>query len=666
MEFMERNIKVEYKDAYVIRTDEKLIIGNKYFSRTMDLSEGFPRTISMIFRDREMADPHKESADSSFVGLSRPGKKYTEWTVQNIYTERKAADLFDGERLLVTICYSDSWSGGEYTRTLMIYPDKPFHSVECTVKAPVSPLVYWNYRDLRSTGNAGRGDPGNLESRLDSIKLASAIKPFSTVEFFGRSDYTSIPVKTLEIPENGECCGNLLYCQDQNGTGFCWLQEAPPHEERRDLEPYDFILRDSEAASCCWGISPAEFQRNKVMRSNRTAILFYEDEVERLSCVKNYITVRFPIQNDKIISLVNPWGCGRFTEYISPEFLVEDIKAAAECGADGYQIDDSWQQGTGLGDFLNGRFTDLSFWNISETRMNGTFAPQIKAAAEAGVKLALWLTPSFHIELEDWNEFADMVLKFYREYGFRFFKLDGLVIRTRKAEENMERMLQKIRTESNGECYCNLDTTNGQRSGFLLFQEYGNIFLENRYLWHSACCYRPEQTLRSLWTLAKYIRTERLQIEIPAPEDLFLPETYNGKTLPTEYPFDYWAAISLFACPLLWTAPSKLKTSTQKIYRHFMELHRRIRESLFSGNIYPVGEEPDGKSFCGFYADSGYLLIFREKNCPDNSGLLTGIYPKCNFTSAKLTDGKGSVEIAEDGFKAELPEAASYALFQLD
>jgi len=661
---MEPNSKICCADAYAAFTENHLVIGNRHYSRTTDLSQGFPQTTSLIFHGKELADPCKESGDCSFVGLARPGNPNACWRILNVSAEEISASLFDAAHLKVTIRYADSWSGAEYARSLLVYPEYPFHGIECEVKAPINPVVYWNYRELRIFGNAGRGDPGNLESRTDSLKLGSGIKPLCSVEFFGRSDYSSTPVKTLEIPESGECKGNLLYCQDASGAGFCWLQEAAPTEERRDMEPYDFILRDGEAASCTWGISPAEFQRSTVLKSNRTALLFFDSEAERLSCVKNYIAIRFPIQKDKIISLVNPWGCGHFTEYIAPQFLVEDIKAAKECGADCYQIDDSWQQGTGLGDFINGRFTGLDFWNISVQRMNGTFAPQIQAAKEAGIKLALWLAPSYHIELEDWSEFADMILKFHRECGFDLFKLDGVVIRTRKAELNMERMLRKVREESGGKIYCNLDTTNGQRSGFLLFQEYGNIFLENRYLWHSACCYQPEQTLRSLWNLARYIRPERLQIEIPAPDDL-VPETYKDKKLPTEYPFEYWAAISLFASPLLWTAPSKLKGSTKAVYRHFMELHRSIRDRLFVGNIYPVGMEPSGKSLCGFYADSGYLLVFRELGCRDDSALLTGVFPPCGYTDAVLMDGNGKVEIMQESFLVRLPDTPSYALFKL-
>lgn len=38
--------------------------------------------------------------------------------------------------------------------------------------------------------------------------------------------------------------------------------------------------------------------------------------------------------------MVNPWGCGRFKEYISEQFLIDEMKASGEIGADYYQIDD--------------------------------------------------------------------------------------------------------------------------------------------------------------------------------------------------------------------------------------------------------------------------------------------------------------------------------------
>lgn len=44
-----------------------------------------------------------------------------------------------------------------------------------------------------------------------------------------------------------------------------------------------------------------------------------------------------------------------------------------------------------------------------------------------------------------------------------------------------------------------------------MFNEYGNVFLENRYTdWQN---YYPYWTLRNLWMLSKYVPAERLQIE---------------------------------------------------------------------------------------------------------------------------------------------------------
>jgi len=90
-----------------------------------------------------------------------------------------------------------------------------------------------------------------------------------------------------------------------------------------------------------------------------------------------------------------------------------------------------------------------------------------------------------------------------------------------------------------------------------MFLEYGNIFLENRYVYGSGIGYHPEDTLNNLWTLSQYVRTQTLQIEIPAHEavnnDFYID---RNQIQPDLYSAEYWAAIALFANPLLWFAPS--------------------------------------------------------------------------------------------------------------
>ena len=157
---------------------------------------------------------------------------------------------------------------------------------------------------------------------------------------------------------------------------------------------------------------------------------------------------------------------------------------------------------------------------------------------------------------------------------------------------------------------------------------------------------------------------ERFQIEIPVPEDIN-PDIYEPNKLPTAYPLEYWAAITLFASPLIWTAPSKIKPETRAVLRKFMELHHSIKSHLLNGNVHPVGQKPLGKSMCGFYADSGYLLVFREKDCVKAEMRLNGVHPSCHWQDFQLLAGTGKVRFNNNSFTADIPNAPGFALFRL-
>ena len=124
----------------------------------------------------------------------------------------------------------------------------------------------------------------------------------------------------------------------------------------------------------------------------------------------------------------------------------------------------------------------------------------------------------------------------YREYGIKVFKIDGLTIPSKEAETNLHRLFNKVLEETDEEVIFNLDATASRRGGYHMFNEYGNIFLENRYTdWQN---YYPYWTLRNLWMLSKYVPAEKLQIE-------FLnkwrnTDKYKGEVFaPENYSFEY-------------------------------------------------------------------------------------------------------------------------------
>ena len=106
---------------------------------------------------------------------------------------------------------------------------------------------------------------------------------------------------------------------------------------------------------------------------------------------------------------------------------------------------------------------------------------------------------------------AQAIIGLYKKYGICCFKIDGLQIPTKTAEQNLRRLFDTVLEQTNYEVIFNLDATAGRRGGYHYMNEYGNIFLENRYTdWGN---YYPYRTLRNLWMLSRYVPAEKVQIE---------------------------------------------------------------------------------------------------------------------------------------------------------
>ena len=651
-----------HKDIEISSDDSFLIIGNSRISRKFDLSIGAPKTVSLSDASgREFASAKKETADLAFIGMQAAhSTERIKWHITDISAQLVQKSYKDSEHVKVAISMEEPFSETKYLREYLIYPDFPAISVQNTISLQVQPLAYWTNRgDL----NKKRYFTNQRESIVDSIFCAENYQPELAVLFRGRTDETNELVVETPVLDQEFVSGNLLYCNGKDGSGFLFLQEAPPSEERRDLESYDFHITGKQIDSCCWGIHPSEVCRGSQFTGYRHDLIVYSSSEEQKTLLKQFIRLRYPFKSMNI--MVNPWGCGKFREYISEEFLVDEMKASGEIGADFYQIDDEWQTGKSLSNLQNyNRRVREDFWTISQERLNGSFDKIIAAAEKAGVKPALWFAPSMNCEYEDWKFQAETLLDFYRKYGFTNFKIDGVLIRTKKAEDNLRLLLEYVREKSDGKVSFNLDTTNGQRPGYWFFLEYGNIFLENRYCYtyfNAEYSYHPEKTLRNLWDLSKYLDPADLQIEIPCTDDI-QHETYKDfpDKCPDSYSQEYWAAIALFANPLIWTAPSKIKESSKEVLRKIADLHHKYRDELIQCEIHPIGSRPDGSSVTGFIAINKktkklFLLLFRELRSQEEK--VTLALPLYSTAMWKKISGEGNVQVIEKGIiSVDMPQ----------
>lgn len=675
----------QWKDIRVERQGDQLVIENAAFSRTFLLRGGLPSTQSFTCKATgfEYAAA-RDDGDCNVAGFNMPWRKdrKTDFRLISCRAKRRKATAIEAAHARIELRIHDAFQELDIVREYIMYPEYPMLTARTRVRSAIHPLLYWTPREDLD-GNKGIAEfPGKpdavREHCIDGLRFRPALETGHAVEFFGRTDYEDLVVEDHDWDaQQGvvKVKGNLLYCPfgDQ---GLIVIQHAPPSSERRDPEPYDFRIEENTLYSCGSGIAPYEVAGRGYKASYEHTICLYRggaQEAERT--LKRCTRARYIERPDTDYQIVvNPWGGGRFFSKISPEFLEAEVRATGDLGGDCYQIDDGWEQGGTLADLtVHNRPITMDFWRISGEKLGGSFDRQARAAAEAGTELALWIAPSFNRDYTDWKDLVSVIWDFHKTYGMRCFKLDGIMMRTKLAEDNLERLLRALRLRSGGDIIFNMDTTNGQRPGYWHLLQYGAIFLENRYVdknWGVG--YDPENVLKSFWRLARYVRPQKLQIEIPDP-GIINREFYRdrSKPMPDRYPPAYWAAIAWCANPLAWFNPSTLSDETRDTYRRLLRLHRRHREAMFAGEIYPVGDEPNGAAVTGFQShcadtDSGYLAIFREHGAPAEAriGLRFAGSASWRFEDLEREGESITLEAGHDELAMRMDSPCSYRLYR--
>lgn len=202
-----------------------------------------------------------------------------------------------------------------------------------------------------------------------------------------------------------------------------------------------------------------------------------------------------------------------------------------------------------------------------------------------------------------------------------------------------------------------------------MFNEYGNIFLENRYTdWGN---YYPYWTLRNLWQLSPYLPAERLQIEFL--NNWRNTTCYEGDPFaPASYGFDYVFATSMAGQPLAWMEASNLPEEAYEI-APLVRDYVKMAPDFHEGMILPVGNEPSGRSWTGFQSVTGdrkgYIIVYREDNPKTKASLRTWI-PEGSSVSFKSVLGKGAdfrtVAGADGAVEFTLEAPKSFAVYSYE
>lgn len=569
----------------------------------------------------------------------------------------------------------------EIKRIFRIYPNCP--AIACDIYLRGQAEKAWTYQ------SANAGDLQNIEKLnetanaaaapvLEKLELPGKHWKIDAVEFFDVTDrFNTLVLETnvLGYREN-ILRGNLLFATDPiSENGLFILKEAPTSNVQLAYPGGDFLSNYGNIRLIGAGMESDDLDLQEWKKAYGFVTGVYGGAgVNKLLALRDYqqrIRIHRPDRDEMI--MMNTWGDRGQDTKVNEKFCLAELDAGSRLGITHFQLDDGWQSGRSANSaYAGGSFSNIwrnpDYWKPNPEKFPNGLASVVEKGKKLGIEICLWFNPSPDDGNSNWEKDADALISLYNQYGIRTFKIDGVKMPDKQSEINFRRLLDKVVEATKGEVVFNLDVTAGRRGGYHSFNEYGNIFLENRYTdWQN---YYPYTTLRNIWMLSHYVPPQNLQIE-------FLNKWRNGDKYgddafaPKNYSFDYLFAITMAAQPLAWFEGTGLPEeafATSKTIANY----KKVTTDFHAGNVLPIGEEPSGKSWTGFQSQKtgsteGYVLVFREMN---NSGSAEIELPQIASGNYRFEpiNGSGKTFTAQldisGKVKFELEKPNSFALYR--
>lgn len=606
--------------------------------------------------------------------LSLPGEE-KEGSEASIRIEEVPASLQYTHHLCATVEYK---AGNLQVRKILkIYPDCPAIACELYLKGQASQK--WikaldNPADLQNIEKLTQNSQGGNVPVMEQLMLEGKHWQLEAVEFFDVTDRFNTLVRPVHALSYRDCLyrGNLLFAENtEKEAGFFMLKEAPTSNVQLYYPGGDYLVSEGTFRMVGLGVDSADIKTDEWTKAySYVTGTFRSGEKQKRMALRNYqMRIRPFLEDRDEMVMLNTWGDRGQDTRVNEAFCLKELELAAKLGVTHFQIDDGWQAGRSANSAYGGSFKNIwdnpDYWTPDPDRFPNGLAPIVKRGKELGIEVCLWFNPSIQHDYADWQKDADALIALYKKYGIRTFKIDGTFFDNKLAESRLRSLYNRVMEATGWKAVLNLDATAGRRGGYFFFNEYGNIFLENRYTdWGN---YYPYWSLRNLWMLSRYVAPQSLQIE-------FLnkwrnKEKYAGdKFAPSTYSFDYLFAITMAAQPLAWFEASNLPDEAFPT-GGVIQKYKTVQHDFHTGYVFPVGDEPSGKSWCGFQSvkdRKGYFLLFRESNEEESFDMDTFFEPgeQVEFTPV-LGAGKAFRSIAgKDGrIRFSLSEPNSYVLY---
>jgi alpha-galactosidase len=660
--------RVDFKGCYAVWENGRLTVGNAFFERAWVAAEDGLAPASFVLK----------SPDAEWLAASARQTRATGTLEVKPSTGRRGAVGAEGVRLQVT-------AKGKKAQqvSFWIFPDA----------AGV----------LAERLDAESGGAGSKEAQASGIEVDTQLKSAAAalagaealalgpqhlrvtqVALMDQTDNHNELVSEREwllMPNEAkfDVQGCVLIAENViDGSGLAFLKLAPLPHARQDKDAVDFSVNPgARSIASFFSGYPVATLAYRGGRAGRTLALhaFQRD-------LREYRPGR-----DGLF-LSNTWGDRSRDARINEAFLLKEIEAGAALGVDVVQIDDGWQKGRSANSVAargkgvwNGYWAaDPNFWDADSARFPNGLEKVVKAARDKGMNFGLWFGPDSSNDAANWQKDADHLLKFHREAGINYFKIDSMKTHNAASLRNQRAMFDRMLDGSNGAITFDLDVTAEIRPGYFGLPDIGPLFVENRYTdFHR---YWPHQTLRNLWMLSQVVDPLRLRIELL--NNTRNADKYTGDPLaPALYKPDTLFAIAMMASPLGWFEVSNLPPEYVAQIRPLVAAWKAERARMHGGATFPVGAAPDGVAWTGFVSAAaggkgGYALLFRELNAKADFALSVGqastpvsvLFPAGQAGTpvlrASVLGGRGTARIVDGTLTVSVPEKLDFIWVKLE
>ena len=602
----------KYKDCYASWTENTVIIGNQFIERRFQwCAQGLVCTATV---DKACAKEWRGDEPTAVT---------PDVTMECVVSDNNG---LSAKHLLLTA--TERQGGGVIETKLGVYPKLPFVVLERRCKG-LHPSSSQRTAERGGTGNENAVAKDVVETatldRIDNVPLNVRHLKLMALKLFDRTDLNDCLATEEDIHlypgASFSLRGNaFLFDSYLDNNGLLVVKDSPTHLYQ--LLENDDSLRvkgtrnvDIVGAGLHGDIDTDEWCQLYGTTVGVGGSDKLWDEYRKLYAAQ-YLAPGFV----EPFIMSNTWGDRSQDSRVCEAFMLKEIEAGAKLGVDIIQIDDGWQKGVTINskvrksDIWEGYYAaDPNFWTVHPERFPLGLKPLVKKAAEHGIRFGLWFAPDSSHEFANWRRDVDTVLNLHRMYGISSFKLDSVNLLSKKAETNYLNFLTAVERESSNRIALNLDCTAQNRQGYVMWKQFGTLFVENRYTdW---CNYFPHNTLKNLWALSQFIPPRKFQFELL--NNSRNDEKYGDDPLrPSLYDITYEFASVMVANPLVWMEMSNLKNKQIASLQKLILVYRDVRKDFFNAEIHPIGLEPDGRSHTGFQivvnGKKGYLLLFNE------------------------------------------------------